>query len=275
MVWSTMLKNIYEKSDMHISLPVDPKLEEVFKFGTMAHMSILEPEKFKEVVKEIPEYTPITEEHKKKYMKDGVVNKNYRLTKEYRDQKIQFEEENEHTIGPVDMKKLKDMLAATKKSHPKKFDGYLTGGDAEVTIALDAFETGVSLPNNEWDVITTPVKGRLDYVKVIGNTVFITDYKTCQSASPRDFPYKVRSMKYDMQAAFYTDIAKQHYGPDYKVVFLWLAQEKEYPFASKWYKMSERTYEEGKQRYASVMERADAVIRGGEKIGYGDEVDSL
>ena len=274
-VWSSMLKNIYEKSDLHISLPTDPKLEEVFKFGTLAHMSILEPELFKTKVKEIPEYTPIDPKHREKYMKDGEVDAGYRRTKEFREQKDKFESENEHTISTVDMQKLKDMKAATKKANPKKFDGYLTGGDAELTITLDEFETVFPGYGYGFMKLETPVKARLDYVKVIGKTVYITDYKTCQSASPRDFPYKVRSMKYDMQAAFYTDVAQQHYGQEYIIVFLWLAQEKEYPYASKWYKMSEACYMEGKNKYTSVMKRANVVINGGEKIGYGDDITSL
>lgn len=267
-VYSTMLKTIESSSEKHL----DKKFEGTpsTEFGTLAHMFFLEPERFNEEVTVIPEFVPISKVNIEKYVITSVngiikeVKPDYRRTKEYREQKENFEANNTNCITVADHARLVQMKDSVTSETNEHFNRFLTGGDEELSITINSFITNV-----KGKEIESPVKARLDYVTIDGDTVYIVDLKTCQDASPRAFKRTIISYSYDLQAAFYTDVLKQYYFTrEKKVVFLWLAVESLPPYGFGWYQMSQETYQYGFNKYSSVIERATAIVNGSEKRGY-------
>jgi len=253
-IYSSLLKTIYSQSAKHL----DKEREEndAFTFGTLAHMYILEPEKFKETTILQPEFNPISKEMKEKY-KDG--DANYNRTKECREQKEAFEASvgDKTVVSPSDMEKLEKMLTSIKNGNYDLYEEFLTGGKAEYTIVNDFHEHNGK---------KFPVKVRIDYF-IFRDTITIVDVKTTQNASEQSFRYDIRKYGYDIQAAFYMDVVKQKF-PGHSVRFLWVAIEKLPPYAFGWYECSQETYKYGYDKYSSVMEEALNVLNGGVKKGY-------
>lgn len=92
-------------------------------------------------------------------------------------------------------------------------------------------------------------KCRFDSVNV--DKKIILDVKTCQSLDR--FRSQVKWYGYDMQAAFYTDCAKQVTGDDY--VFQFLVCEMESPYLYKIYEMSPELLKEARNKYEEILLR--------------------
>lgn len=110
--------------------------------------------------------------------------------------------------------------------------GLLTGGVAELS--------GIS------EILDTPVRIRPDYLK----DDVIVDLKTCVDA--REFQKSVFNYSYEVQAAFYLDVAKAIDGKDRK--FVWLAVEKEAPYGCMIYEPSEAVLERGRKLYKQAIQ---------------------
>ena len=75
------------------------------------------------------------------------------------------------------------------------------------------------------------------------NEIVIVDYKTTQSVEPYTFAKSVKKFRYDLQAAYYR---RGMEAAGYKVTdFMFVAQEKTYPYASKVFRMTKEQMDFG------------------------------
>ena len=73
--------------------------------------------------------------------------------------------------------------------------------------------------------------------------IVIVDYKTTQSVEPYSFAMSVKKFRYDLQAAYYR---RGMEAAGYKVTdFMFVAQEKSYPYASKVFRMTKEQMDFG------------------------------
>lgn len=77
-----------------------------------------------------------------------------------------------------------------------------------------------------WDQNGVACRAMLDWLR--DDLTVIDDLKTTADASPRGFRRKVWTLRYDIQAAFYTRAVKAAYGASPS--FRWVAVETEYPY---------------------------------------------
>jgi hypothetical protein len=116
----------------------------------------------------------------------------------------------------------------------------LSDGEAEVSAYAIDDATGVMR------------RGRFDW---LGATV-LTDYKTCQSANPRDLAGRygaVRKWGYDQQAAWYTDLARDLGHP--AAAFAFIFQEKAAPYQVTVAYIDDADLWDARQRNAAALER--------------------
>jgi hypothetical protein len=111
----------------------------------------------------------------------------------------------------------------------------LSGGLAEVSCVLDGF-CGVN------------VRIRPDYL----TDSSVVDLKTCVDGRQDAFCRSVINFGYEVQAAFYVDIAQTFDGN--KRDFYWVAVEKEAPFAVAVYKASDAMLQYGRAQYLKAIE---------------------
>lgn len=157
------------------------KETEAMRKGTLLHMGLLEPTKFKNSFAIEPEEI------------DGQpINRRVKAHREFIEQ---WKKENEGRVfvRREEMDSLTGMLCALgAHKHAKK---YFTGGQAEVA------EFG------EWCGV--PIKGRCDYLTEIpglGRTV--VDLKKTQDASPKGFERSIYNYRYYLQAFIYKYLFK-------------------------------------------------------------------
>jgi len=105
------------------------------------------------------------------------------------------------------------------------------------------------------DVVRYPLSGPFS-----DNSVILVDYKTTQSCEPRSFTNSVKKYQYDLQAAWYKRAYEQ---AGFKVVdFIFVAQEKKAPYASKIFKMKHEDMEAGWLELDRLLGEYKAVIDG-------------
>ena len=97
------------------------------------------------------------------------------------------------------------------------------------------------------DVICPPVQKPYS-----ANEIVVVDYKTTQSCHPKEFAGSVRKYGYDMQAAWYRRGMEK---AGFKVKeFVFVAQEKKPPYASKVFRMTEELMEQGWDKMSGFLE---------------------
>lgn len=82
--------------------------------------------------------------------------------------------------------------------------------------------------------------------------VAIIDLKTCADARPEGFVRSVMNYGYEVQAAYYVDVAAAIDGKQRD--FYWVAVEKDAPYAVAVYKASAEMLERGRQAYRKAIE---------------------
>ena len=113
-----------------------------------------------------------------------------------------------------------------------------------------------------------PIKGRIDIIaKYKGKTV-VADIKTTDDASPMAFDRSVRKYRYDRQAAFYVDLT----GADR---FLFIAVEKESPFAVAVYELSQQMLERARRDNDLDLRRLKMCMETDVWPAYGEQVHEL
>jgi hypothetical protein len=278
-IYSSMLKTIYSESARHLNKREE---NESFDFGSIAHMFILEKDRFKKEyirLPELPKFSPISDKTKKDYGPGGK-GKDYTRTNEWKEQRNNFVKQEGFEIDPEtneithsskkictesDMETLLSMKESATKDFPSLFKKYLTGGKAEYNIILNHFR--MKLANGKELVI--PAKCRLDYVVEFEEHVVVVDVKTCKSANPKSFKYDIIKYGYDIQEAWYTDLAEDHFNKP--VYFLFFAMEKQYPYNCAFYDTrneGKSGYTYGREKIESVIEEAVEVLKGASRRGY-------
>lgn len=116
-----------------------------------------------------------------------------------------------------------------------------------------------------------PLRARLDWMYwQAGGGVIITDYKTCDSASPEKIPKAVADYGYHQQHAWYADGAAAVLGVDVNFVFVF--QEKAPPYLVNVVELIPDTVRIGRNRNHRAIDTYQACIATGEWPGYGDDI---
>jgi hypothetical protein len=98
------------------------------------------------------------------------------------------------------------------------------------------------------------------------NSIILVDYKTTADCSVKGFTSSIRKYQYDLQAAWYKRGFEK---AGFNVVdFIFVAQEKKKPFASKIFRMSHTDMDSGWQRMESLLTEYNAVLNGKETTIY-------
>jgi len=98
------------------------------------------------------------------------------------------------------------------------------------------------------------------------NAIILVDYKTTVDCSVKGFTSSIRKYQYDLQAAWYKRGFEK---AGFNVVdFIFVAQEKKKPFASKIFRMSHTDMDSGWQRMESLLTEYNAVLNGKEATIY-------
>ena len=107
----------------------------------------------------------------------------------------------------------------------------------------------------QWECMHTKCKSRIDLLYEDSRTdeILIVDLKTCRDASPSGWRRDATDFKYYLQAAFYTDAAKYHFGPDREIQFIFVAVESTAPYAVGVYDCSDGTLKQGRREYTNAL----------------------
>ena len=95
------------------------------------------------------------------------------------------------------------------------------------------------------------IKARPDCTTEWNGKNILIDYKTCADAENIKFCRDSIKYGYDMQLAYYRDILQQNTGKDYMVVII--AQEKEAPYVTNVFQLSENYLSNGEQLYKEML----------------------
>lgn len=102
---------------------------------------------------------------------------------------------------------------------------------------------------------------------------FLLDIKTTKDASPSAFRYSIREYKYYLQAAYYLDLYEQL--KEKKDYFVFVAVEKEPPYACGVYYLNSQTLEEGRKEYKSLLQKYKRCIDTNIWPGYTEKPEEL
>lgn len=174
-------------------------------------------------------------------------------SKAAREERDAIRARGETALLSPDAQRVRDMADALS-SHTLAMR-LLSDGRPEVSAyALDE-ETGVMR------------RGRFDWL----GTSVLTDYKTCASANPRDWSGRygvVAKFGYDMQASWYTDLARDLDHP--AGAFAFVAQEKEPPYLVSVIYVRDEDLHEARSRNARALATFRDCMNSGVWPGYID-----
>lgn len=111
-------------------------------------------------------------------------------------------------------------------------------------------------------------KGRLDAVYAGRN--FLPDVKTSVDACPREFERSLYTYGYYIQAAYYLDLARAN-GVSVDS-FIFIAVEKEPPYACAFYEVEPEAIERGRIEYERLLERFKQCHESGQWPAYSQEL---
>lgn len=100
----------------------------------------------------------------------------------------------------------------------------------------------------------------------------IVDIKSCRRGygSTWAFSSQVKSLNYDMKAAYYVDLVHAVTGRE--CAFIWLVVEKELPFCVNTIRADEETLEIGRFKYRQVIADYKRCLKSGTWPGYSDDI---
>lgn len=174
----------------------------VFDFGHLAHRMVLG------AGNEFTVLDPAIHGLKK----DGQIADNPRATSTWKNAEAEARRAGRIPVS-VEEWRTAEQMAEKVRAHPQSAELF-TDGRPEVALYRRDPETGVRL------------RGRLDWLRDDG---IIVDYKTCQSAEPREIERAFHKYGYHMQSAWYQDMVTA-LGLAEQPRFLFVAQEKVPPY---------------------------------------------
>jgi len=277
-IFSSMLKTLYSESARHLG---KNKESSGFDFGNISEVFFLEPNRFKDEFMEMPDIPalpPISDKTKKDYGPGGK-GKDYTRTIEWKEQRANFlmskgiseidgkfiALDKSEVVSKSDWEALKTIKKNADRDFPILISKYLTGGTPQFNIVNNNFRY---IKNDGVDMYI-PAKCRLDYVIEFEDRVVVVDAKSTKCAHPKAFKYDMLKYGYDIQEAWYTDMAQQHFNKP--VEFIFFVYENQFPYNVCFYDTrsdQKSGYAWGKEKIDSVIEEAYDVIQGMPKRGY-------
>jgi exodeoxyribonuclease VIII len=105
-----------------------------------------------------------------------------------------------------------------------------------------------------WKFREINCKARIDKRVLVGDQKMILDVKTTSDASPEGFPREITNWRYDLQAAFYQAGENIVNGDPPSLGFLFLAIEKEPPYAFGLYLLDEASLDVGQKKFLRMLD---------------------
>lgn len=121
----------------------------------------------------------------------------------------------------------------------------------------------------EADLCGVPCKGRLD--KLIMAPATVVDVKTCRSTDPHDVDNAIWEYRYDIQAAFYCDLAEAVHGKPF--VFMMIMIESAPPWDVCVKRLDEDSLAVGRQEYRGLLHKYKNCMATGVWPGRSDEIE--
>jgi len=216
--WAASDLRLLAKSYGHykhkIDFPEDYSYTAALRAGTIVHACVLEPERFDEEFVVPPE-----------------INKR---TKAGKEEWAEWESENGDKFALTAEEYDKAMVIRHHVMRNERAAELFTGGMAEVPVVWEEEINGK----------TYKMKGRADYVKVIGDQLLVLDLKTTQEATYDAFQRSVMKWDYCTQAQHYRrGFEVLHPGMD--VSFIWIPVEKQPPYGCQIFQATPEIYEYG------------------------------
>lgn len=215
---------LINKSPLHFKHSIDNPSEETAPtliFGSAAHKYILEKDDF--------------------YNEFATMIKVDRRTKEGKAQYAKFQSENEGKtiISDEDLEKIKGMYEAIQSNAIAKEILYNPKAEYEQSFFWVDSTTGEA------------VKCRPDCITEYNGKKYIVDYKTTTSCANGEFERSVRKYGYKLQAGMYREGVFLNRLDDYGFIFI--AQEKDAPYAVRIYICTEDFINEGYDQYRELL----------------------
>jgi hypothetical protein len=155
-------------------------------------------------------------------------------TKIYKEAKKKIEDEGKICVSHTDMDLIRGIAESAKKDHIVQ--KCLSGGVAEIACFAE-HPLGILL------------KGKLDYINE--DTIF--DLKTTVSADEDEFNKSARKYRYDLQAAFYLDLANYAAGYEKFKHFAFLAVEKTPPYLFNYFSVTTLDISAARKDYVDLF----------------------
>lgn len=105
----------------------------------------------------------------------------------------------------------------------------------------------------EYSIVGKEKKVRPDCFINTADGIILIDYKTCVSAEPEQFGAAAHKYGYWLKMAYQRDVIEEELKIPVVGVYL-LAQEKEAPYISMFYKMTEQQLQVGREQYSAALE---------------------
>ena len=215
---------------------------DAMNFGTVVHSYVLEPELASQIIAVCPNVDRRTKAGKEEY--------------------AAFIEKagGKIVISEDDDKKALSMAEAVRE-HP------LAGKLFQNGLAEISFYSHHSLGG----MIT---KCRPDYLASAMSGWRIVDLKTTSSGTKRDFSRSACDFRYDVQAAFYSDVVHAVTGRPVSE-FIFVAVEKEAPYLVSVYSLSDETLQNGRAAYQANLKTLALCESKNEWPGYPETIETL
>ena len=241
-----LLAKSYGHYDHKLKYPEDYSYTAALRAGTIVHACVLEPERFDVEFAVPPE-----------------INKR---TKAGKEEWAEWEEENGGKFALTQEEYDKAMVIRHHVLRNPRAKELFSGGMAEVPILWEEDING----------ITYKMKGRADYVKIVGDQVLVLDLKTTQEATYDAFQRSIIKWDYSTQAQHYKR-GFEHLYPDHEVSFIWVPVEKSPPYGCQIFQASEEIYAHGQR----IREEGFRNLEHGEadpnqlNLPYSDEIQRM
>lgn len=219
------------------------------QFGDMVHKAILEPHLLNE------HYVSDAE-----LIADVMSIKDYaspRSTKAYKETKAEIESDGKVLMPYEDWEKMK-MMVEQIWTHPLSRN-LLTAGMPEKSIYARDPETGLLC------------RVRSDYMLSDG---IMIDLKTTISADESEFSKKILNMRYHVQAAYYTSVARWAFGKQFDN-FVFICLENEAPYGIAIYRIDEGAMDLGHSFFTTQLAKLKHCIETNKFPSYPAQIQSI